>query len=230
MLMTGPSILAARALSRTSRLLVPGGRQNDDLAKQHRHGVANWTSSTSYPTVGALAANGGNCYQVVVPGTSADVPVARRVLGKVVPASYADMGSLRLLLVLSRLWSDGQYCTVSGVTSGNVRVNMATPTVVGNWYVEVTTPVVSAFESFGIVMPSWLANDPNSTPGDLTDGVAILGPQGSGTSIWFNSVESGNACRSSYGRRRRGLYRLQRGTQRRLLWCQRELWHDRDRR
>ena len=85
----------------------------------------------------------------------------------------------------------GQNLTLTGGT-GNIRVNMTTPTNSGNWYVEVTTPAVSGFETIGIVMPSWLTNDVGSTPGDLTDGVAILGPGEFGTTTWHNSVASGN--------------------------------------
>ena len=88
--------------------------------------------------------------------------------------------------------------TVSGQTltltaaSGNIRVNMTTPTNSGNWYVEVTTPVFSIYEAFGIVMPSWLANDAGSTPGDLTDGVGIVGDQSGGHALVFNSTGFGN--------------------------------------
>ena len=150
-------------------------------------GVANWTSSTSYPTVGALAANGGNCYQVVVPGTSASSGGPTGTGPTITYPTWLSGTAVGPVTV------SGQTLSVSAATSGNVRVNMATPTVAGNWYVEITTPTVSVFEAFGIVEPSWLAGDPNSTPGDLADGVGILGDQSSGNSIVFNNTASGNS-------------------------------------
>ena len=86
----------------------------------------------------------------------------------------------------------GQTLTLTGVT-GNVRANMATPTAGVNWYVEITTPAISAFEAFGIVMPAWLTNDTNDTPGDFNDSVAILGDQSGGASIYNSGKTSGSA-------------------------------------
>ena len=87
----------------------------------------------------------------------------------------------------------GQTLTLTGGT-GNIRVNMATPTAGVNWYVEINATHSSPYEGFGIVMPSWLTNDTNDTPGDFGDSVAIVGDQTNGHALWFNSVGIGNTA------------------------------------